>query len=74
MNVTNRGGKILHYHGLADAVLTSTISAAYYEHVMRSMPLAPNKLEDFYRYFQVSGIDHCAGGIGASATGQQATL
>ena len=34
------------------------------------MGLAPSDLDSFYRYFTVSGTDHCNGGDGAHAIGQ----
>ncbi|KAL2821297.1 Tannase/feruloyl esterase [Aspergillus cavernicola] len=51
----NRGSKILHYHGLVDQTISSDNSARYYEH--------------FYRYFRISGMAHCGGGLGASFIG-----
>ncbi|KAK3049061.1 Feruloyl esterase [Extremus antarcticus] len=34
------------------------------------MGLAPSELDDFYRFFRISGMDHCSGGVGAWHVGQ----
>jgi feruloyl esterase len=34
------------------------------------MGLAPQDLDEFYRFFRISGMDHCAGGDGAWQIGQ----
>ncbi|KAK7415702.1 Feruloyl esterase [Neonectria punicea] len=61
----DRGSKILHYHGLEDPVITSDNSARYYNHVSRTMGLRSEELDNFYRYFRISGMSHCGGGTGA---------
>ncbi|KAK4555283.1 Belongs to the tannase [Recurvomyces mirabilis] len=66
----NRGGKILHYHGQADSIITSTNSPRYYGHVSETMGLPPKDLDAFYRFFRIAGMDHCAGGVGAWEIGQ----
>ncbi|KAK5109572.1 hypothetical protein LTR62_006923 [Meristemomyces frigidus] len=66
----NRGGKVLHYHGQADSIITSTNSPRYYGHVSETMGLPPKDLDEFYRFFRISGMDHCAGGVGAWEIGQ----
>ncbi|KAJ5476893.1 tannase and feruloyl esterase [Penicillium sp. IBT 31633x] len=65
----NRGSKILHYHGLVDQIISSDNSARYYEHVSQTMGLAPRDMDEFYRYFRISGMAHCGGGPGASFIG-----
>ncbi|KAK0253643.1 hypothetical protein B0A54_14323 [Friedmanniomyces endolithicus] len=65
-----KGGKILHYHGQADSIITSANSPRYYEHVAETMGLPPRDLDEFYRFFRISGMDHCAGGVGAWQIGQ----
>ncbi|KAH7024155.1 Tannase/feruloyl esterase [Ilyonectria destructans] len=66
------GGKILHYHGLQDGIITSEISEKYYEAVRKAMGLSFRDMDKFYRYFKVSGMDHCALGPGAWQIGQTA--
>ncbi|ESK85513.1 feruloyl [Moniliophthora roreri MCA 2997] len=71
--LANRGGKLLTYHGLQDYVVSSEISQLYYAHVARTMGLPPSELDEFYRLFFVSGMDHCRDGDGAWAIGQDPT-
>ncbi|KAK5136184.1 hypothetical protein LTR08_004021 [Meristemomyces frigidus] len=66
----NKGGKLLHYHGQADPVITSTNSPRYYNHIVRSMGLPSSELDAFYRFFRISGMGHCSGGVGAWQIGQ----
>ncbi|KAF2736301.1 tannase and feruloyl esterase [Polyplosphaeria fusca] len=68
--VKKRGTKIIHYHGLMDAIISSENSPRYYEHVSKTMGLSPQQLDSFYRFFRISGMGHCAGGDGAHAIGQ----
>ncbi|TDZ13832.1 putative feruloyl esterase B-2 [Colletotrichum spinosum] len=67
-----RGGKILHYHGLADGTISSENSPRYYEHVSRTMGAGPAALDEFYRFFRISGMAHCGGGPGAAFIGNRA--
>ncbi|KAH6874410.1 Tannase/feruloyl esterase [Thelonectria olida] len=67
------GGKVLHYHGLVDGVISSDNSPRYYEHVSETMSLSPAELDDFYRYFRISGMAHCNGGPGATFIGNRAS-
>lgn len=69
--VKNRGAKILHYHGLADMIISSDNSPRYYDHVAQTMSLPSAALDEFYRFFRISGMGHCAGGPGASFIGQR---
>jgi hypothetical protein len=70
----NKGGKILHYHGQTDGVITSDNSPRYYNHVSNTMQLRSSELDEFYRFFRVSGMNHCSGGVGAWGIGQNAAL
>lgn len=63
------GLKILHYHGLNDQLISSDNSQRYYNHVARTMGLPSSELDHFYRYFRISGFEHCLGGVGASRIG-----
>ncbi|KAF0323579.1 putative feruloyl esterase [Colletotrichum sp. SAR11_59] len=67
----SRGGKLLHWHGLADGVLSSENSPRYYEHVSQTMGMNSDALDTFYRYFRVSGMSHCGSGNGATFIGHQ---
>ncbi|KAK1635766.1 tannase and feruloyl esterase [Colletotrichum phormii] len=69
--VKDRGTKVLHYHGLQDPIISSDNSARYYNHVSRTMGLTSAQLDEFYRYFRISGMNHCSGGPGASFIGNK---
>ncbi|EIW55264.1 feruloyl esterase-like protein [Trametes versicolor FP-101664 SS1] len=71
-----RNGKVLHYVGLTDDVISPRNSFHYYDtvraHVARSGPGGLD-VDDFYRLFPVPGMNHCtvltSGGHGANAFG-----
>ncbi|KAE8373006.1 putative feruloyl esterase B-1 [Aspergillus bertholletiae] len=65
-----KGGKVLHYHGMEDPIISSDNSKVYYKRVADTMNLSPSELDSFYRFFPISGMGHCANGDGASAIGQ----
>ncbi|PVH95198.1 tannase-domain-containing protein [Periconia macrospinosa] len=66
-----RGGKLLHYHGTMDPIISSENSPRYYELVRSTMKQEPAQLDDFYRFFRISGMGHCSGGPGAHYIGNQ---
>jgi feruloyl esterase len=66
------GGKVLHYHGMQDQLISSEDSKVYYSHVADTMRLPPSALDEFYRFFTVSGMAHCGHGDGAYGIGQGA--
>ena len=57
------GGKLIMFHGWADALIAPENSVNYYESVVRKMGGA-GKTEDFLRLFMVPGMGHCGGGEG----------
>jgi feruloyl esterase len=59
-----RGGKIIHYHGWADAGATALMSIDYYESVVRKM--GRKATPEFYRLFLIPGMFHCGGGVGCN--------
>ena len=63
------GGKVLTYHGLQDQMISSDNSKLYYRRVAETMNQAPSDLDEFYRFFQISGMGHCHGGDGAYGIG-----
>ncbi|KAF4459804.1 tannase and feruloyl esterase [Fusarium albosuccineum] len=65
----DQGTKIIHYHGLEDNAISSDNSARYYDHVSRTVEASSEDLDQFYRYFRISGLAHCRGGSGASLIG-----
>jgi feruloyl esterase len=58
-----KGGKILLWHGLADAAIMATSSIGYYEAVSRLMG-GRKETEDFFRVFLIPGVHHGSGGPG----------
>lgn len=65
-----KNSKILHWHGAMDAIISSANSPRYYDYVSETMDLSSDELDEFYRYFTVSGTGHCGGGDGAHVIGQ----
>ncbi|KAF3923307.1 Tannase [Orbilia brochopaga] len=68
--------KLITYHGLEDGFITSENSYLYYNNVSTTMGLPSDKLDEFYRFFPISGLGHCGGGAGAwylGAAGQAGT-
>jgi feruloyl esterase len=57
------GGKLIMYHGWADALIPPQNSINYYNSVVKAMRGA-KKTEDFFRLFMVPGMGHCFGGEG----------
>ncbi|KAJ1602204.1 hypothetical protein NDA14_002820 [Ustilago hordei] len=55
------GGKLMHYHGLADALIPPLISSRYYEMVKKKVG---NKIKDSYRLYMIPGMLHCRSGTG----------
>lgn len=71
-----RGGKLIQYHGWADAAIPGYGSIEYYEKAKVFLEKYPDgrsdiskPVTDFYRLFMVPGMGHCAGGIGANQFG-----
>jgi hypothetical protein len=57
-----RGGKIIHYHGWADALVNPQMSVDYYESVLKKM--GERTTAQFYKLYMIPGMFHCAGGVG----------
>ncbi|KAF9879161.1 hypothetical protein CkaCkLH20_03394 [Colletotrichum karsti] len=66
----NRGGKLLMYHGLQDNQITSFHTPVFYERLLKGMKLDNAGMDEFARYFQISGMFHCNAGPGAWVIGQ----
>jgi feruloyl esterase len=58
-----RGGKLIQYHGWADALIPPENSVNYYESVIARQG-GPDRTRDFYRLFLVPGMGHCGGAYG----------
>ncbi len=57
----NEGGKLLLYHGLADAAINPARTVAYFEAVKSRMGDA---VDNFARFYLPPGMFHCFGGYG----------
>ncbi|KAJ9660978.1 hypothetical protein H2201_006706 [Coniosporium apollinis] len=56
-----RGGKLLMYHGLADALIPPGSSEYFYKHVLKTLLPRGVELAPWYRFFLVPGMLHCGG-------------
>jgi feruloyl esterase len=54
------GGKLITWHGLADMCISPDATAHYAQQVLERDPEA----NDYHRYFEAPGVDHCGGGAG----------
>lgn len=58
------GGKLLHYHGLADGLIATGSSIYFYNQVLANLTAQGVPVDDFYRFFLVPGMQHCTGSVG----------
>ncbi len=72
----DHGGKLIQYHGWSDAAIAPRDSINFYEDVgafLGQYPdprsTNPTDIQGFYRLFMVPGMQHCAGGQGATSFG-----
>ena len=63
-----RGGKLILYHGWNDPAISPLNTIHYYESVQKA--LGVDKAASTVMLYMVPGMEHCAGGPGASAFGQ----
>lgn len=63
-------GKIISYHGGQDNQITSFNTERFYHHLSSGMRASPAELDDFFRFFRISGMFHCNSGPGAWVVGQ----
>jgi feruloyl esterase len=63
-----RGGKLIMYHGWADAAIPPMNSVNYYASVQKKMGAKTSA--EFVRLYMVPGMQHCAGGSGPDYFGQ----
>jgi hypothetical protein len=54
------GGKMIHYHGLADQLVTSSTSYNYFQRV-QALDGSLATTQSYYRFFPIPGNDHCGG-------------
>ena len=69
----SRGGKLIAYHGTTDPLIPFQESVNYYHRVVQTQPgnwnVAVNRTRQFFRFFAVPGMTHCAAGPGPNAFG-----
>lgn len=62
-----RGGKLIIWHGWADAAIPPEATLRYHADLLR---LSGQKAQDAVRLFMVPGVQHCFGGSGPDSFGQ----
>jgi hypothetical protein len=63
----SRGGKLILYHGWADAAIPPVNTVNYYDSVNKKM--GKKTADEFVRLYMVPGMQHCGGGAGTDAFG-----
>ncbi|KAI8803689.1 Tannase/feruloyl esterase [Cladochytrium replicatum] len=58
------GGKIITFHGTADEVVPGKATLYYWTQVAATTP----NIQNFYKYYQVPGLNHCFGGKSGQPT------
>ena len=66
-----RGGKLILYHGWADAAIPAVNAINYFDSVVSKM--GSSTASGFLRLYMVPGMEHCGGGAGPNAFGQGGT-
>ncbi len=64
----DRGGKLILYHGWADAAISPLYTIRYYEGVQKDM--GADTAASFTRLYMLPGVKHCAEGPGPDSIGQ----
>jgi Tannase and feruloyl esterase len=64
----DRGGKLIMYHGWADAAISPIYSINYYEEVQQK--LGKDETASFTRLYLMPGVKHCFEGPGPDSIGQ----
>lgn len=72
----DHGGKVLHWHGSSDPLISIMNSDNFYDSLLNLTGGGSySNIDDFYRYFRLSGTGHCAdGGPGANYVGQDGRM
>ena len=68
-----RGGKLIMYHGWADAAISPLYSIHYYEEVQQKLgrqKQSTDEIASFARLYLMPGVKHCADGPGPDSIGQ----
>ncbi|EON64415.1 hypothetical protein W97_03646 [Coniosporium apollinis CBS 100218] len=56
-----KGGKLLHYHGLSDGSIATGASLYLYNQILKTLEPNGIELDPWYRMFLVPGLQHCVG-------------
>jgi feruloyl esterase len=67
-----RGGKLILYHGWADAAIPPVNAIHYYDTVEKAM--GESVVDGFARLYMLPGVQHCSGGPGPNFFGQFGVL
>lgn len=67
---SDSGGKMIIYHGQQDGQITSFSTERFYNHLANGMSLPSSSIDEFLRFFRISGMWHCSTGPGAWMIGQ----
>ncbi|KAG8166041.1 hypothetical protein KVR01_004593 [Diaporthe batatas] len=67
----DRGGRVIMFHGGQDNQITSFNSPRFYDHLAEGMGYTTDQMDEFIRFFRISGMFHCNSGPGAWVIGQQ---
>ncbi|KZL69571.1 tannase and feruloyl esterase [Colletotrichum incanum] len=60
-----RKGKVLMWHGMADQTISVSVGRAFYEKAKRLDEKRGVTIGDYWRYFEVPGVNHCVSMYGA---------
>ncbi|KAK2031348.1 feruloyl esterase B [Colletotrichum zoysiae] len=66
----NRGGRLLMFHGQQDQQISSFHTPMFYDRLAQGMKLNQTGMDEFARFFRISGMNHCMTGPGAWLIGQ----
>ncbi|KAH8651214.1 tannase and feruloyl esterase [Xylariales sp. PMI_506] len=65
-----RGGKMIVFHGQQDSQITSFHTPIFYDRLAQGMKYESKQMDEFLRFFRISGMFHCSTGPGAWVFGQ----
>lgn len=66
----SRGGRLVMYHGGQDNQISSFNTPRFYEYLRAGMNYTTDDMDEFIRFFRISGMFHCSSGPGAWVVGQ----
>jgi feruloyl esterase len=56
-----RGGKVIHWHGMADPLIPFGSSSYFYSQTASSIAHHNIEMDSFYKFYAIAGMSHCAG-------------